>query len=58
MRTFPHTVAGKNPKFDDEPVLPKLNNLATHHADCKKNKSSEDQSNAKDKAETAQMNYK
>jgi len=32
------TIDGKNITFDDEPVLPKLNNLATHITQCKKTK--------------------
>ena len=32
------TIDGKNITFDDEPVLPKLNNLATHVTECKKTK--------------------
>ena len=34
--TVERTVSGKNPIFDDEPTLPKLNNLASHVTDCKK----------------------
>ncbi|KAF8347489.1 hypothetical protein F5887DRAFT_882038, partial [Amanita rubescens] len=36
VRTFPHTVEGPQISFDDEPSLPKLNNLATHVNECKK----------------------
>jgi len=34
-RTFPRTVDGVEVTFDDEPKLPKLQNLATHTTDCK-----------------------
>jgi hypothetical protein len=35
-RSFPRTVNHQEMTFDDEPTLPKLNNLATHTANCKK----------------------
>ncbi|KAJ3747488.1 hypothetical protein DFH05DRAFT_1393207, partial [Lentinula detonsa] len=35
IRSVERTVTGKNLSFDDEPKLPKLNNLATHANDCK-----------------------
>ncbi|KAG5650564.1 hypothetical protein H0H81_011807 [Sphagnurus paluster] len=38
VRTFVRTIDGKEITFDDEPVLPKLNNLATHVNECKKTK--------------------
>lgn len=41
-RTFPRMVDHQDMTFDDEPTLPKLNNLATHTAGCKKR--SEDRS--------------
>ncbi|KAJ7572408.1 hypothetical protein C8J56DRAFT_709855, partial [Mycena floridula] len=34
-RTFVRQVQGNNICFDDEPKLPPLNNLATHHSQCK-----------------------
>jgi len=30
------TLTGDNPCFEDEPLIPKLNNLATHAKECKK----------------------
>jgi len=36
VRTFTRTIEGDNITFDDEPILPKLNNLATHYNECKK----------------------
>lgn len=30
------TISGKDPAFDTEPMLPKLNNLISHVMDCKK----------------------
>ncbi|KAF4612503.1 hypothetical protein D9613_012755 [Agrocybe pediades] len=38
IRTFERTVDGTDITFDSEPVLPKLNNLATHVKDCKRTK--------------------
>jgi len=34
--SFPHTVDHQDMTFNDELTLPKLNNLATHTANCKK----------------------
>ena len=34
--SFPRTVDHQDMTFDDEPTLPKLNNLTTHTANCKK----------------------
>lgn len=57
MRTFGRTVTGKDATIDDEPVLPKLNNLASHVTDCKKKRATNDTDNEED-SNTPRMNLK
>ncbi|KAF4611808.1 hypothetical protein D9613_004630 [Agrocybe pediades] len=55
VRTFERKVDGPDPKFDDEKVLPRLNNLATHVAECKK---TEDHTKESDPPLTESMKLK
>ncbi|KAG6839503.1 hypothetical protein C0991_002005 [Blastosporella zonata] len=58
VRTFPRTVGGKNMTFDDEPVLPKLNNLASHASECKRKCSNHSDEEDKVAKSTFQTNLK
>ncbi|CAA7264624.1 unnamed protein product [Cyclocybe aegerita] len=42
VRTVDRTVKGKDPKWEDEPKLPKMNNLVSHLKECKVKNSPED----------------
>ncbi|KAF8888702.1 hypothetical protein CPB84DRAFT_1461956 [Gymnopilus junonius] len=45
-RSFLRTVKGENITFDDERVLPRLNNLASHVSECSKKRVADEQSTA------------
>jgi hypothetical protein len=57
VRTFTQTIEGDSITFDDKPILPKLNNLATHYNECKKKVDSMNVDEDKEPL-SAQMNLK
>ncbi|KAJ3513785.1 hypothetical protein NLJ89_g2755 [Agrocybe chaxingu] len=45
-RRVNRTIFGQDPQFDDEPTLPKLNNLASHVTECSKKRKAADSASA------------